>query len=261
LLPAVRIFGTDKDEITSLDAWFAHAPPEGGLAQWRDGYSAKEQAKAWLRPSRPAVPEEWWQAVGDLLAATDEIYSRPEHQTRLDRYSGPRHHDLLACGRRDGTMTSVIGVEAKACEGFDGTVADRRTAAAPSNKRARCNLLARALFGRPVIEETTGELLDEELGSHGYQLWTAAVGTLIEAQSRGALDVVLVVHQFRPADSAAARLTGDARDWDAALTANTAAISVFTGALAEAGGVSHQTEFVAAGTRLSVVEVDSLITA
>jgi hypothetical protein len=42
-------------------------------------------------------------------------------------------------------MTTAIGIEAKACEGFDGTVGDRAGAAAPSKKRARCNLLARAL--------------------------------------------------------------------------------------------------------------------
>lgn len=259
MLPNTRLFGTDKEEITSLDSWFSHAPPEGGDAQWRDGYSAREQAKAWLRPGRPAVPEEWWQTVGDLLGRIDEIYGRPEHETRLDRYSGPRHHDLLACGRVRGTMTSVIGVEAKACEGFDGTVGDRRTAAAPSKKRARCNLLARALFGRPVMDEDSGELLDEELAGHGYQLWTAAVGTLLEAQSRGTATAVLVLHQFRPADSAAARLANDLREWDSALAANTAAISAFTGALEEAGGLSHGTEFVEAGTRLVVVKVDSLI--
>jgi hypothetical protein len=260
MLPSVRLFGTDKEEITSLESWFSHAPPEGGLAQWRDGYSAKEQAKAWLRPGRPAVPEEWLQAIGDLLEEIDDVYGRPEHETRLDRFSGPRHHDLLACGRVAGAMTSVIGVEAKACEGFDGTVAERRSAAAPSKKRARCNLLARALFGGPVIDECSGELLDEELARHGYQLWTAAVGTLIEAQRRGAAIAVLVVHQFRPADAGAARLGGDTRDWDSALSANKAAISAFTDALEDAGGTSHSTEFVEAGTRLSVVKVDSLIT-
>jgi hypothetical protein len=260
VLPGVRLFGTDKEEITSLKSWFSHAHPEGGLAQWRDGYSAKEQAKAWLRPGRPALPEEWREAIGDLLGETDQIYGRPEHETRLDRFSGPRHHDLLACGRVAGAMTSVIGVEAKACEGFDGTVGDRRSAAAPSKKRARCNLLSRALFDRPVMDEASGELLDVELAGHGYQLWTAAVGTLIEAQRRGAATAVLVVHQFRPADAGAARLGGDNRDWDSALSANNAALSAFTDALKEAGGMSHATEFVEAGTRLYVMKVDSLIT-
>jgi hypothetical protein len=157
-------------------------------------------------------------------------------------------------------MTSVIGVEAKACERFDGTVANRRSASAPSKKRARCNLLSRALFGRPVMDEASGELLDEDLAGHGYQLWTAAVGTLIEAQRRGANTGVLVVHQFRPADLGAMRLARDDRDWESALRSNDTAISAFTSALKEAGGKSHATEFVEAGTRLNVVKVESLIT-
>ena len=60
----VRLIGTDGEEIFDLAGWFAHAPPEGGEAQWVDGYNAKEQAKAWLRPGRPAVPAELEYALG-----------------------------------------------------------------------------------------------------------------------------------------------------------------------------------------------------
>ena len=59
--PAARVFGPDREEIHDLDSWFTHAPPEKGLAQWRDRYSAKEQAKAWLRGGSPAVPQELWE--------------------------------------------------------------------------------------------------------------------------------------------------------------------------------------------------------
>jgi hypothetical protein len=126
--PSTRLFGTDGGEIFGLPDWLVHAPPEGGLTQWKDGYSAKEQAKAWLRAGTPAVPEEWWSAISPLTGQVDEIYGRPEHLTPLDRYRGPRRHDMLACTRRNGTMVGVIGVEAKACEGFDGSVRDRAKA-------------------------------------------------------------------------------------------------------------------------------------
>jgi hypothetical protein len=33
-------------------------PPAGGSKQWVDGYSATEQAKAWLRTGVPAIPSE-----------------------------------------------------------------------------------------------------------------------------------------------------------------------------------------------------------
>jgi hypothetical protein len=250
-----RLFGRDREEIRDLHSWYRHAPPEKGEAQWRDGYSAKEQAKAWLRSGSPAVPEEMWSALEPLVAAdVDEVYGRPEHPTRLDRFSRARQHDLFACARSAGKTVLVVGVEAKACETFDGLVADRASAVAPSNKRARCNLLSQALFGREVLDERTGAILDPGLGRHGYQLWTAAVGTIIEAQERGKDRAVLVVHQFVPRDRA-----GDGRNWSAALAANAAALDAFVADLEVAGAVSHRTEFVKPGTALEVVKVESAI--
>jgi hypothetical protein len=259
MAPTVRLFGRDREEIHDLDSWFAHAPPEKGMAQWRDGYSAKEQAKAWLRSGSPAVPEELWSTLEPLVAGeVDEVYARPEHTTRLDRFRRSRQHDLFACARRAGQTELVVGVEAKACESFDGVVADRASAAPPSNKRARCNLLSRALFERDVIDERTGAILDERLGRHGYQLWTAAVGTIIEAQRRGQGRALLVVHQFVPRDLTLAARADDARDWPSALTANAQALDAFVADLQAAGATSHQTEFVQRGTTLDVVKVQSI---
>ena len=254
--PRVRILGTDKVEIYDLDGWLAHAGPEKGIAQWRDGYSAKEQAKAWLRPGSPAVPEEVLTVLGEEGASDfDEVYARPEHQTRLDKFSRARQHDMLACLRADGSTVLVVGIEAKACESFDGTVADRAASRLPSRKRARCNLMSRALFGRGVIDEDSGDILDAALAAHGYQLWTAAVGTLIEAQSRDQDAALLLVHQFAPADIPAARAAGDRRGWHKALAANEASYDTFAAAVAAAGSHSHQTDFVGAGTRLHVRKV------
>jgi Domain of unknown function (DUF6946) len=256
-----RIFGTDGEEIADLASWFDHAPPEKGAAQWRDGYSAKEQAKAWLRDGSPAVPPELWAAIAALdLGEPDQVYARPEHQTKLDDFARKRRHDMFACARRGGETQFVIGIEAKACEDFAGLVSDRAAAAPPSNKRARCNLLGQALFGRQVTDEESGELLDTDIGAHGYQLWTAAVGSVVEAQKRGLDDAVLVVHQFRPEDPSQTR-AGDTRDWDAALAANHAQFSEFERAVEESGSRSHETPFVQPGTRLHVIKVETALPA
>jgi hypothetical protein len=254
-----RLFGPDREEIVDLDSWLLHAPPEKGAAQWKDGYSAKEQAKAWLRSGTPRMPDELWARLSELAAEADEVYARPEHTTRLDRYSRARQHDLFACLRRNGETSLAVGVEAKACEDFDGTVRDRAGAVEPSNKRARCNLLARALFGREVFDESSGELLDAELGTHGYQLWTAAVGTIIEAQQRGLDQAVLVVHQFRPRDLAPPQAARDTREWSSALRANATAFDAFASALGAASSKSYETEFVKPGTTLDVIKVESFI--
>jgi hypothetical protein len=258
-LPA-RLFGPDRVEITDLDSWLRHAPPERGEAQWQDGYSAKEQAKAWLRSGSPAVPEELWSSIAHLApVGVEEVYGRPEHQTRLDRYSRARQHDLFACARRDGETVLVVGIEATACEDFAGVVADRAASDPPSKKRARCNLLARALFGRDVLDEGTGEVLDQRLGRHGYQLWTAAVGTIIEAQQRKVDHAALVVHQFLPRDLGTAAEAGDTREWRPALAANAERLDAFVAAIEASGSTSHQTDFVEAGTTLHVVKVESTI--
>jgi hypothetical protein len=140
-------------------------------------------------------------------------------------------------------------------------VGDRGFAAPPSKQRARCNLLARALFGRPVFDEEDGTLLDEELAGHGYQLCTAAVGSIIEAQSRGFSDAVLVIHQFRPTDRGAGYSDDDTRDWPRALEDNQAAFERFCVAVEDAGGRSFETPFVQAGTRLTALKVETRVLA
>lgn len=259
MAPSVRLFGRNREEIVDLDSWLSHAPPEKGLAQWKDGYSAKEQAKAWLRSGKPGIPEELWSALAGLAGDVDEVYARPEHTTRLDSYPRARQHDLFACARRDGATGLVIGVEAKACEDFDGTVADHTVATPPSKKRARCNLLSRALFGRPVVDEETGDVLEARLSGHGYQLWTAAVGMIIEAQQRGVDEAVLAVHQFRPRELSPAHQAADNRDWGSALAANADAFGAFAAELEADGPYSHETEFVGPGTKLHLIKVESLI--
>jgi hypothetical protein len=259
MVRSARLFGSDKQEIVDLAGWRMHAPPERGDVQWKDGYSAKELAKAWLRTGSPTVPDEFWSAVSPLLGEVDEVYGRPEHKTKFDRYGRARQHDMLACARHDGVMIGVIGVEAKACETFDGSVRDRAKASKTSKQPARCNLLARALFGREVIDVDTRVILDEDLADHGYQLWTATVGTIIEAQQRGVGQAIVVVHQFQPRDLDAAREAGDQRDWPAALAANAKAFSLFEAAIAATGSCSHKTDFVEAGTAVRLVKANSHI--
>jgi hypothetical protein len=120
-------------------------------------------------------------------------------------------------------------------------------------------LVAHALFGRDVLDEDSGEILDADLSTHGYQLWTAAVGTVIEAQRRDLPRAVLVVHQFRPRDLDAAAEQGDKRDWATALNENAAAFAAFAKALEASGATSLETEFVKAGTKLDLLKVESYV--
>lgn len=257
-----RIIGRDGNEIRTLTEWFEHAPPEKGESQWVDGYSAKEAAKAWLRRGAPEIPAEIEYALRAAgLSELDGWTAYPEHRTQLDDFGrggqGKRQHDvLLEVGTPDRPL-AVVGIEAKACEGYDGTVGKKAEKSPPSELPARCNLLSQALFGRPVWDADRRELVDRELALHGYQLWTAAVGTVREAQARGLEDAILLVHQFAPAPSGPA--LGDDRPWSECLAKNASMLFQFREALGVAVTYTYGTEFVGAGTRLSVLDVCSLV--
>jgi hypothetical protein len=257
MVPRARVFGTDGQEIFDPASWRVHAHPENPEVEWKPGYSAMEQANAWLRTGKPATPEEFWAAIADLAANADEIYARPEHRTKLDNYRRRRQHDLFGCTRRKGKTTLVFGVEAKACEDFAGTVAQHAKPGKPSKARDRCNLLARALFGRDVVDQESGDILDARLSNHGYQLWTAAVGTIIEAQKRGKDEAVLVIHQLRPRVLSQGAFAGDPRNWSVALDTHKTLVGAFAADLAAAGGASHKTAFVKAGANLHVRMVET----
>lgn len=102
------------------------------------------------------------------------------------------------------------------------------------------------------------EAFGRDPGSRAYSwypcdAWTAAVGTIIEAQNRDMDACALVIHQFRPA----APIPDDKRDWLAVLAANQAQVEEFAAAVHAAGSVSFETGFVRPGTRLHVVTVDT----
>lgn len=255
----VIVIGHGEQPIRCLDDWFTHAPPAGGLNQWVDGYSAKEQAKAWLRSGSPAVPAELLEALRNVgVEDLESVTAYPEHETPLDQFGrggkGNRNHDVLAIGKRTSGETVVIGIEAKACERFDGIVATRASVPAPSKQPHRANLLSRALFGCDVCDVDTGAVVDADLAAHGYQLWTAAVGTLIEASKHEATLAVLLVHQFEP-DPLRGPDARDRRRWGAALKSNERALSTFVAVLAATGeAISHPTEFVRGGIVLRVAK-------
>jgi hypothetical protein len=260
--PRVRLIGADGDDITDLASWCEHSPPEGGERQWVDGYSAKEQEKAWLRRGTTGLPVELAYVLG--LAGFDDVTQwtgYPERETKLDGYGrgrqGWRHHDMLLIGGPGDSPRIVVGIEAKACEGYDGLVRDRATVPAPSRRPERANLMANALFGRPVCDEDSRTLIDHELGEHGYQLWTGAIGTLREAQELDLPEAIFLVHQFVPAGGPG---PGDNRNWEQKLADNVRMLREFTSALGPSP-VTHGTVFIRPGVRLRVIAICSPIAA
>ena len=82
LAPEVIVVGRDEQPILCLDDWFRYAPPAGGCDQWVDGYSAKEQAKAWMRSGSPGVPAEILEALRNVgVEDLESVTAYPEYET------------------------------------------------------------------------------------------------------------------------------------------------------------------------------------
>ena len=188
----MRITGPRGHEITSVDTWRDAMPPRV-RAHWTAGRSARELANARFRTGLPAMPEE----MGRLLDSREETRGfvveevRPERVTALDAFrGGHRNHDAVLYGRAAGGDV-VVAVEAKADESLGPTLAEQ-VADLPegSNRLERRDRLVRAVFA-------TGEPPGVE--ALRYQLFTGAVGAVLEAREAGAAIAVLAIQVFTPA--------------------------------------------------------------
>jgi hypothetical protein len=113
------VLSVDNVAIYPVDEWQHSCPPKGGDKQWKDGYSAKESARAWFREGLLSLPRE----LGSLLES-HEAFTRcrlgtvtPEVCTRLDEYRRGRNADAIVTGMAGGRRT-LIAIEAKASETF-----------------------------------------------------------------------------------------------------------------------------------------------
>src|SRR4029453_917514 len=132
-----------------------------------------------------------------LLAGLRELKGTPEHVTSLPEAGEGRNHDLLLEGEADAGRV-VIAVEAKADEKFGPRIGKhwaqkREERAAPGGPPSRAPERIEALLAFLAGPAAT-PLQDPWLGIR-YQLLTAAVGTLLEAQARNAALAVLAIHE------------------------------------------------------------------
>lgn len=161
-------------EIKDLEQWFHVAPPEGGSNQWKVGRSALEMARFALSEEFPCVIDN---VIAECGLKESVFNCEPEALTSFEKdmgKGGPRHHDLLMVGN-----DTLIGIEAKVSEPFDKIIKDKRKEAT-ENMNQRLNSCLDYLYeNRPDNSE---ELY--------YQLLSATIGSIIEAQRRNMKNVI-----------------------------------------------------------------------
>ena len=172
--------------LTTIDQW-----PRRDI-HWKDGYSAKENARAWIDAAPSLQPD-----IAQILAACRGIgplrqwRAEPEARVAIDTYPGPPNIDLLLVAEDDYGPV-VIAIEAKADETFGQTLDQRARAAARASKPSS------------KVVDRIGDLLDRfgldikqpHVPQLRYQLLTATAAVLTEADRRSSERAVLIVHEF-----------------------------------------------------------------
>ena len=183
--------------LSTLEAWYRHAPPKKKDKHWKDEHSAKESARSWLCAA-PALPDEIDATLSshrDVGTLRDDWRAEPEARVPIDCFGGePPNVDVLLVGSdRNGPV--VVAVEAKVHETFGRTVGgtlDDARSRLDRNPRsrgvARIERLLAALFGT-----TTADLDVLELR---YQLLTVTAAAMVAAKQESELRAVVLVHEF-----------------------------------------------------------------
>jgi hypothetical protein len=195
-------------DIRSIDDWLQRAPPKMPERQWKDGRSAKELARCWLRSGAASPPEDLRRLLEQAFSAEITFHrAKPECVIDLDDFPGEdRNCDLVVVGSV-GMRRMVINVEAKADERFGtktvGTYYDQKLNTG-SNVPKRIEQLSNALFGRQP---------DEVIRKLRYQLLHAAAATLIKAATNKTELGRFLVHKFNSASLSSAKLKKNSTDW------------------------------------------------
>ena len=169
--------------IDSLKAWEELGKPRYP-GHWKEGRSAWLMAELAIE-RKP----EFAKRVSDLLAecgiAEQDFVCEPEAKTCLgeEMYPGePRNHDLLMLGN-----DCIIGIEAKVSESF-GDKIDKPLKCKKGNRSERAKCLIKFLMPNKTQDEVKGI---------GYQLFTAARGTMCAALKHGMDKCIMLVITFK----------------------------------------------------------------
>ncbi len=162
--------------LTTIDQWRLLCFAGAKSGHWKDGRSAKENARAWLDAAPGLQPD-----IARILAACRDIgplrrwCAEPEARIRIDGFRGPPNIDLLVVAEDDHGPV-VIGIEAKADECFGDELADqyqRARAERVSNPRSKAVARIEALLDRFALDIEQPHVLKLR-----YQLLTATAAVL-----------------------------------------------------------------------------------
>lgn len=175
------------NQINTVNAWYNYAPPMKKNIHWKDGKSAKELAK-YIIGGNGYLPQELEVLLIKIgCKSNGELQGEPEAITGLKSRGQGRTHDLLLVKENE----VVVGIEAKVEESFGESVykiIEDLIMRNPENAKGKYERL-KDLYKCIYNSEIDNTYLK-------YQLLTATVGTLLEAEKAGTKKAVLAIVTF-----------------------------------------------------------------
>lgn len=165
--------------IVDSGGWLEVCPPKKGERQWEDGRSAKALAEYFTKDI-DNVPPEIEKALEALVPKASAFNWDAEYVTALPGKGEGRNHDAIMYNE-----DIVVTIEAKADEPFGNTV-KKEMENASVNKLYRVSALLKSIFNDGF----------KSYESLRYQLLTASVGSILEAEKRSVKTAVLLVLVF-----------------------------------------------------------------
>lgn len=193
-------------DIVDHNSWRKECPPKKGDIQWVDGRSAKELAK-YITKNLYSVPAEIESALKAIVSSKSEFDWDAEYVTQLPGIGEGRNHDAILYNK-----DIVITIEAKADETLGNLIEDEIKNASV-NKLYRITSLLEHIFKGGF----------KNYQKLRYQLLTASVGTILEAQNQKCKTAVLLVLVFKSnGDVKEENLIANHKDIEAFLSATNA---------------------------------------
>ena len=195
--PAVGTVHKGNRPLTTIDQWRVSCFDGAKRRHWKDGRSAKENARTWLDAAPGLQPD-----IAQLLAACRDIgplrrwCAEPEAVITIDSFRGPPNIDLLVIAEDDHGPV-VIAIEAKADETFGDELADQYQSARDELVRQPCSKAVARI--EALLDRFALNIEHPHVRQLRYQLLTVTAAVLTEANRRNrrsSARAVLIVHEF-----------------------------------------------------------------